>query len=550
MKNSTGLLRELDSNLPKNTPRHLSPRQKGLFGKVLVAALVVSGVSTLQLAENAPEVAKANGSSEKVTLYLSAPMVQGSSVSDAVQRENFNAMDTPNCPSVFPAISGLTLKSSGAVIAGGSSPEAQSVCLVDSWTQATGPKSNLGSGTIYGGASTDTSTPTFGGTGSNYMRIPFYENATLANERSLTFELSSAAKYVGFWWSAGNSGNLVRFFDESDNLIAEIDSTVISTALSSSGGTVTSEGGVTYTNSRYFGNPVYYTDLTTKPADNTFPAYANDVIFTYLNLFVEGTLNVRKVQFAGPGFEFDNLAFSTVPQTPEDSMVKVEEKLSPGLSWAPATNLLLPASPSTPSQLATKSGDGAISYSVKNPGTTGCTVNSSTGVLTYSAVGECVVTATVTGTSTYLKSTKNVTFVISASSTGNSVSGDSSGPASPSTRVTAADPCTLKSTEVKGTKRKSFPGFAINSARVTPQMKRQIRNWLNKHPEEVCVSVRGFTMGPRVLPTDPKLARDRAKAVRAYIKSIRPEASFTRITSRTQRLVGDEVRRAKVTLSF
>jgi hypothetical protein len=81
-------------------------------------------------------------------------------------------------------------------------------------------------------------------------------------------------------------------------------------------------------------------------------------------------------------------------------------------------------------------------------------------------------------------------------------------------------------------------------------MKKQIRTWLNRHPERVCVSVAGFTMGPRVLPTDPKLAKDRARSVRAYIKSIRPEASFTPITSRTQRLVGDDVRRAKVTLRF
>jgi hypothetical protein len=81
-------------------------------------------------------------------------------------------------------------------------------------------------------------------------------------------------------------------------------------------------------------------------------------------------------------------------------------------------------------------------------------------------------------------------------------------------------------------------------------MKRKIRTWLNKHPEEVCVSIAGFTMGPRVLPTDPKLAKDRARSVRAYITSIRPEASFRPITSRTQRLVGDDVRRAKVTLRF
>ena len=117
--------------------------------------------------------------------------------------------------------------------------------------------------------------------------------------------------------------------------------------------------------------------------------------------------------------------------------------------------------------------------------------------------------------------------------------------------VVKADACTLASSSPAASiKSKSFSGFAINSARLTPAMKKQIRTWLNRHPAAVCASVIGFTMGPRILSSDPKLARDRARAVRAFIKSIRPEASFTPITSRTQRLVGDDVRRAKVTLRF
>jgi hypothetical protein len=122
-------------------------------------------------------------------------------------------------------------------------------------------------------------------------------------------------------------------------------------------------------------------------------------------------------------------------------------------------------------------------------------------------------------------------------------------PVTPPTETTV-DPCVRAETEPVTKRSRSFAGFAISSAVLTPAMKRQIRNWLNKHPEEVCVSIAGFTMGPRVLATDPKLAKDRARAVRAYIKKLRPDASFTPITSRTQKRIGDEVRRAKVTLRY
>jgi hypothetical protein len=488
-----------------------------------VVGLVLAGVTAVPQFENVANDARANGSSDKVGLYLSAPMVMGSGVTEAVLRANFDTLTTGTCPASLVGIGTLTL----------SAADACSVNVAGTW----------------GGASTDTAVRTFGGTGTNFMAVPFYSSES---ERSITFNLASAAKYVGFWWSGGNSGNVVRFFDSDDNLVAEFASSEVEAKLSGSG-TVTDLVDRSYSKDNYRGNPINYSSLTARPTVDT---EQNGFIFTYLNLFVEGSLNITKVQFAGPGFEFDNLAFSTVQQTPEDTMVKVLEKTSPALTWSPTTALLLAASPATPSQLATKSGDGVISYAVKNAGATGCTVNSSTGVITYTAVGSCVVTATVTGTSTYLKSTKDVTITISATAppSNNQGSGSSSSTALPpvTTQSSPAAPCTISPSSAtnSATKSKTFSGFAINSARLTPPMKKQIRTWLNRHPERVCVSVAGFTMGPRVLPTDPKLARDRARSVRAFIKSIRPEASFTPITSRTQKLVGDDVRRAKVTLRF
>jgi hypothetical protein len=541
MKYPSGNLTNSDSKSKTIKPKHLSSNRKGLLGKVLVVGLILAGVTAVPQLENSDNDARANGSSDKVGLYLSAPMVMGSGVTEAVLRANFDTLATGPCPASLAGIGTLTLSAANA-------------CSVD-------PAG------IYGGASTDTAVRTFGGTGTRYMAVPFYNSGS---ERSMTFNLASAAKYVGFYWSGGNNGNLVRFFDDEDNLIAEVESKDVSDLLGGelpgylesqqpTGSVNRIDGLGQYSQTNYRGNPVFYSDLNTKFPDTDptdFKRNSNQFVFTYLNLFVEGSLNITKVQFAGPGFEFDNLAFSTVQQTPEDTMVKVLEKTSPSLTWSPTTALLLAASPATPSQLATKSGDGVISYAVKNAGATGCTVNSSTGVITYTALGSCVVTATVTGTSTYLKSTKDVTFTISATAppSNNQGSGSSSSTALPpvTTQSSPAAPCTISPSSAtnSATKSKTFSGFAINSARLTPPMKKQIRTWLNRHPERVCVSVAGFTMGPRVLPTDPKLAKDRARSVRAYITSIRPEASFTPITSRTQRLVGDDVRRAKVTLRF
>ena|GEM_PF-1330055 len=65
------------------------------------------------------------------------------------------------------------------------------------------------------------------------------------------------------------------------------------------------------------------------------------------------------------------------------------------LNWSPNLNLLLSASPATPSVAPTWSaGTGAFYYSKDSSSTSDCTVNSSTGVMTYSTLGTCVVKVT------------------------------------------------------------------------------------------------------------------------------------------------------------
>ena len=84
------------------------------------------------------------------------------------------------------------------------------------------------------------------------------------------------------------------------------------------------------------------------------------------------------------------------------------------VTWAPTTNVLTTASPLTPSTLASASGGAAISYSLISHTTTTCTVNASSGVLTYTGAGTCVVRATAAATSMYAVGTVDVTFTVTA----------------------------------------------------------------------------------------------------------------------------------------
>ena len=83
------------------------------------------------------------------------------------------------------------------------------------------------------------------------------------------------------------------------------------------------------------------------------------------------------------------------------------------VTWSPTTALTTAQSPNTP-LAASSSGDGAITYAVQSAGTTGCTINSSTRVLTFTAAGSCVVRATAATTSNYLTGYIDATFTVTA----------------------------------------------------------------------------------------------------------------------------------------
>ena len=81
------------------------------------------------------------------------------------------------------------------------------------------------------------------------------------------------------------------------------------------------------------------------------------------------------------------------------------------VTWSPTTALTTAQSPNTP-LAASSSGDGAITYAVQSAGATGCTINSSTRVLTFTAAGSCVVRATAATTSNYLTGYIDATFTV------------------------------------------------------------------------------------------------------------------------------------------
>lgn len=95
------------------------------------------------------------------------------------------------------------------------------------------------------------------------------------------------------------------------------------------------------------------------------------------------------------------------------SVTGQQERVAQTVTWSPTTVITTTASPLTPSAVPTANGGGAISYSKVSSTTGSCSVDSSTGVLTYSGAGTCTVRATAASTASYLAGSTDVTFTVS-----------------------------------------------------------------------------------------------------------------------------------------
>ena len=323
------------------------------------------------LAASLAYVGPSNASNQGISLYVSAPYVQGSHATEGVLKEDFN--DLGEC---------TTANGVGTVTL--SNPHACSI---------NGPNQ-------YGGAAVgpENSTPTTGGTGTPHLK-------NSSNTRFVTFTPPTPVKYVGVWWSAGSPGDLIELYS-GNTLVQSVSTDTVLDVFDASGGQVSTVGGGTHPTNNYYGNP--------RSSENTGQPY------TYLNLFLSGGLSADRIVISGQYFELDNLVTSTVEQSTTSSMVLVAS--SQIIAWSPTnTTRAVGSSPLAPNSTATvtrpASGGGAITYSVVSQGGTGCTVNSSTGVISYSAAGTCVVRATaaaVNSSPRYFASTRDISFSIVA----------------------------------------------------------------------------------------------------------------------------------------
>ena len=274
-------------------------------GRALATGLAIS----LVLSGPVSTVSAAPG--DGITLYISEPLVQGSDVSGTGSLSDaFNSYSTGTCPAT-------TLVGTLAT-----SPTS-SACL-------------LSTVQTHGGASSTSSSPFAGGSGSNFPATPWP-----AGTGKITITFPNPVKYVGFWWSAGNAGNTVEFL-KGGSVVASLETSALETLLGGSppaswpsgNGSVTSLGGTDYPKGRYFGNPSGFANTTPTIASTVNP----NVQFLYLNLYLQGSITATAVRLSGNGFEFDNMTTSTVQQSPASSMVFVKSVLGKTVQFLPAAN--------------------------------------------------------------------------------------------------------------------------------------------------------------------------------------------------------------------
>lgn len=272
-----------------------------------IAGIATTLVATLVIGV-APAHATASGG---IALYLSGPLVQGAEIdSVGTFTENFNSLGGS------PSLDGVAC------------PTALAIGTLSTAPSTSACKYRLPG--IYGGAASTTSSPFFGGDGSNYFGTYNLSDAEL----TFTFP-AGGVKYVGFWWSGGNRGNVVTFYNGTTE-IARLDTLDLETLLGaappsswpSGNGSLTSMGGTAYPKGYYFGNPRGYAEYPPQSqsaalSQGGFGPYTEHrgYVYAYLNLFLTGDQTATSVKFSGNGFEFDNLTTSTLEQTPAPSLV-------------------------------------------------------------------------------------------------------------------------------------------------------------------------------------------------------------------------------------
>lgn len=273
-----------------------------MASKLLSKALLVTLIALIAIPTNLlnrVDTASAVATTTVASIYLDAPFVQGSYARHyGGVTELFNNSGT----------SSTTISSNTASIVGGTKTSGSYTRFDNSFSQ-----------NVYG-AQNNTETATVGGGVSN--------NTGFANTDSTGFEItfSTAVKYIGFWWAAGNTGNTVTLYSGSTT-VASFDTTGIrnilgnvpasDSAYASATDSITATNGSIYRKKYYFGSPAGYTS-TTPTVRNSLGLY--DEPFAFVHAFAQNGQSFDRIKLSGAGFEFDNLTVSTQDVPIRDSL--------------------------------------------------------------------------------------------------------------------------------------------------------------------------------------------------------------------------------------
>ena len=266
--------------------------------KLISLAIVLSLNFSLNL-NSLSEKAEAVVTTTVASIYLDAPFVQGSYARHhGGVTELFDNAGTGS----------TTISSNTASIVGG--------------TKTSGSYTRFDNGVNQNvfGAQNNTETATVGGGYAN--------NTGFANTDATGFEItfSTAVKYIGFWWAAGNTGNTVTLFSGTTQ-VASFNTTGIRNILGNVPGSdstyasatdsITATNGTIYRKKYYFGSPAGYTSST--------PTVRNslgllDEPFAFVHAFAQNGQSFDRIKLSGGGFEFDNLTVSTQDVPIRDSL--------------------------------------------------------------------------------------------------------------------------------------------------------------------------------------------------------------------------------------
>lgn len=228
-----------------------------------------------------------------VEVYVDAPFVQGSYIAEsftaASLTDNYNSVSTnfSNCPT-----NGLTGTYSYTTT--------NNSCKILLGTN--------GGNYLYGGALATSSAPVTTGT-----KTP---SVFVETENGTTITMSTRKNYIGFWWSAGSTGNSIEFYRGSRR-VATLNADDVFSEIPNNSSTQTAlNGTTTYTSSNYYGHPASRTTQNSGEPYYYIHAFAVNG-FSFDKIIIKTTAN---------GFEFDNLTvanLSTSQLEPKRTLVSV-----------------------------------------------------------------------------------------------------------------------------------------------------------------------------------------------------------------------------------